>query len=98
MPLWMPELHHRARESLPLDSEPDHHEDNWKRATPLAANAAIISSLVVLFIIKIFGIQLPYSIDAGAFTLVLSLTIFMIISFASPQPELDPEVEYVMDM
>lgn len=71
---------------------------NWKRATPLAANAAIISSLVVLFVIRIFGITLPYRIDAGAFTLVLSLTVFMVISFASPQPKLDPDVEHVMDM
>ena len=71
---------------------------NWKRATPLAANAAIISSLVVLFVIRIFGISLPYRIDAGAFTLILSLTVFMVISFASPPPELDPDVEHVMDM
>lgn len=71
---------------------------NWKRATPLAANAAIISSLVVLFVIRIFGITLPYRIDAGAFTLILSLTVFMVISFASPPPKLDPDVEHVMDM
>ena len=71
---------------------------NWKRATPTAANAAIISSLMVLFVIKIFGINLPYRIDAGAFTLILSLTVFMVVSFASPQPKLDPDVEYVMDM
>jgi len=71
---------------------------NWKRATPFAANVAIISSLVVLFIIKVMDISLPYRIDAGALTLVLSLTLFVGISLFSKPPQLDPTVERVMDM
>lgn len=71
---------------------------NWKRATPFAANMAIISSLVVLFTIKMMKWTLPYSIDAGAFTLILSLTIFVGITLFSKAPKLDPAVERVMDM
>ena len=71
---------------------------NWKRATPLAANIAIASSLVVHLLIKLMGWTLPYRIDAGAFTLILSLTIFVIVSLSSSPKKLDPLVEKVMDM
>jgi len=71
---------------------------NWKRATPMAANIAILSSLLVNFIVKLFKISLPYGIDVGAFSLVISLILFLGISFASKPPEIKPEVEAVMDM
>lgn len=71
---------------------------NWKRATAKAANISIATSLLVLFVIKGFKIAMPYAIDAGAFTLVLSLTVFIIVSLMSPQPDLHPDVERVMDM
>ncbi|MEM6316590.1 MAG: hypothetical protein AAF960_02915 [Bacteroidota bacterium] len=71
---------------------------NWKRATPLAANVAVISSLVVNFIIKIFKIPVPYNIDVGALALTISLLLFIGISLASPQPNIDADVEAVMDI
>jgi Na+/proline symporter len=71
---------------------------NWKRATPLAANVAIASSLVVNFVIKIFKVALPYGIDVGAFSLIISLILFLSISFASSPPSIDPKVAEVMDM
>ena len=71
---------------------------NWKRATAQAANVAILSSLIVHFTIKMANWKLPYSIDTGAFTLILSLTLFVGISLASKPPTLDPEVERVMDL
>ncbi|MFK7978876.1 MAG: hypothetical protein AB8G86_02745 [Saprospiraceae bacterium] len=71
---------------------------NWKRATPMAANIAVISSLVVNFVIKIFKISVPYNIDVGALALTVSLILFIGISLASEKPELDPDVEAVMDL
>lgn len=71
---------------------------NWKRATATAANTAIIASLAVNFFIKIFKIALPYNIDVGAFSLVISLTLFIGISLLSKPPKLDPDVEAVMDL
>ena len=71
---------------------------NWKRATATAANTAIISSLLVNFVVKIFKIPLPYNIDVGALSLVISLTLFIGISLASKPPKLDPDVEAVMDI
>ncbi len=71
---------------------------NWKRATPFAANAAILISLSINFFFKLFKIALPYNIDVAAFSLIVSLILFMTISFGSKPPKLDPAVEKVMDM
>ncbi len=71
---------------------------NWKRATPLAANVAIAGSLFVHLLFKMMGWTLPYRIDVGAFTLILSLTTFIIISLMSKPPKIDKDVEYVMDL
>ena len=71
---------------------------NWKRASAFAANVAIVSSLVVHLTIKLMGWTLPYRIDAGAFTLVLSLAIFVGLSLITKPKKLDPLVERVMDM
>lgn len=71
---------------------------NWKRGTAMAANTAIVASLLVNFLIKLYKIPLPYNIDVGALSLVISLTLFIGISLASTPPQLDPDVEAVMDM
>ncbi len=71
---------------------------NWKRATPFAANVAIISSLLINFFVKIFKISIPYGIDVGALSLMVSLILFMGISFLSKAPKLSPEVEKIMDL
>ena len=71
---------------------------NWKRATPFAANVAILTSLFINFFFKLFKIGLPYNIDVGAFSLIISLILFMSITLMSKPPKLDPAVEKVMDM
>lgn len=71
---------------------------NWKRATPLAANVAIISSLVVNFTIKLFKIPMPYAFDTGAFSLIVSITLFLGISLFSKPPTLNPVVEKALEM
>jgi Na+/proline symporter len=71
---------------------------NWKKATPLAANVAIVSSLAVNFFIKLFKIPMPFNFDVGALALIISLSLFISISLRSKPPELDPDVEAVMDL
>ena len=71
---------------------------NWKRATPLAANVAIVSSLLINFGVKVGNVAMPYNIDVGAFSLAVSLTLFISISFYSKPPKLDPDVSAVMDI
>ncbi len=70
---------------------------NWKGATPFAANVAILVSLGVNFLFKLFDIRLPYGFDLGAFSLLLSLTLFIGLSLLGKPPTLPPEVEKAMD-
>lgn len=71
---------------------------NWKRATALAANTAMILSLAINLGIKLLKIDIPYRIDAGAIALLVSLTVFFGISLLSKPPRLDSDVEAVMDL
>ena len=71
---------------------------NWKRATALAANVAMLSSLVLNFSIRFLNIQIPYGIDGGALSLLVSMTLFVGISLLSRPPELDPDIEAVMEI
>ena len=71
---------------------------NWKRGTFQAANMAIIVSLGINFVIKIFKIQIPYNIDVGALSMIVSISLFIGVSLLTPRQKLDPDVEAVMDM
>ena len=71
---------------------------NWKRANGTAAIAAISTSLVVNFGIKLFNIRIPYNIDGGAIALIVSTTIFFAISLSMKPKKLDPDIEAIMDM
>ena len=71
---------------------------NWKRASALAANVAIVVSLVVNFGVELFDIAIPYGIHGGTLSLVVSIVLFFGISLISPGPRLDPDIEAVMDV
>ncbi|HVS62854.1 MAG TPA: sodium/proline symporter [Thermoanaerobaculia bacterium] len=71
---------------------------NWKRATATAANVAIAASLLINFGTRLFGYSMPYGIDTGAVSLMVSLTLFFGISLASKPPAIDEDVAAVMDM
>ena len=73
---------------------------NWKRASALAANLAIGSSLLLNFALKLFEeqLKLPYGIHGGAVALLVSLTIFFAVSFMRPPKKIDADIEAVMDM
>ncbi len=71
---------------------------NWKRATPLAANVAIVSSLLVNFGIEVFDVSIPHNIHGGTISLLVSLFLFFTISFASTPPKLSADVEAAMDI
>ena len=71
---------------------------NWKRATAPAAIAAILSSLLINFAIKVLNIQLPHGFQIGGLALLVSMLLFFGISFCTRPPELDPDIEAVMKM
>lgn len=71
---------------------------NWKRATPMACNLAIGASLLINFGLELFQIELPYGFHGGAFALLVSLTIFFVVSIATPQRPIAADIEAVMDL
>ena len=71
---------------------------NWKRASALAANVAIVVSLLVNLGVELFDIAIPYGIHGGTVSLVLSIVLFFGISLISPESRLDPDIEAVMDV
>jgi Na+/proline symporter len=71
---------------------------NWKRATPLACNIAIVSGLLINFGLEVFGISLPHAFHGGALSLLVSLTLFFVVSLMSPREPIPPDIEIVMDL
>ncbi len=71
---------------------------NWKRASAPAANTAIILSLVMNFSIRVFEIPIPFGMDGGAISLMASILIFFIISFAIPPKKVDDDIEALMEI
>ena len=71
---------------------------NWKRATPLACNLAILTSLGINLGLQVFSVTLPHLFYNGALALLASLTVFYVVSIASPPPTLDPDIEAAMDL
>ena len=71
---------------------------NWKRASALAANTAVIVSLLINIGSQITGLVPPMGIDVGALSMVVSLVLFVGISLLFEQPKIAPEVEAIMDL
>ena len=71
---------------------------NWKRANATAAVVAILSSLLLNFVIRFCGITLPHGMQVGALSLLVSLLLFFGISFCMPRRRIDPDIEAIMDM
>ena len=69
---------------------------NWKRATAMACNLAILSSLAINFSLR--NVALPFSFDVGALSLMVSLTVFYVVSIMSPQPQIASDINAAMDL
>jgi sodium/proline symporter/sodium/pantothenate symporter len=59
---------------------------------------AIASSLVLNFSIEVFDISIPGGLHGGTLSLLVSTVLFLGISLASKRPEIDPDVEAIMDL
>ena len=71
---------------------------NWKRANAPAAIAAILSSLLINFVVGVGNITLPHGLQVGALALIVSLLLFFGISLCTSPRRIDPDIEAVMDM
>ncbi len=71
---------------------------NWKRGTAAAACTAIVASLILNFTIEVFDIALPGGIHGGTVALLVSLILYIGISYASRPPDIDAKIRAVMDI
>ena len=71
---------------------------NWKGATVMGAVTAIVAALLINFIVQLAGIVLPYGISGGLVSFVTSLLLFIGVSLLGKPPELDADIESVLDI
>jgi Na+/proline symporter len=71
---------------------------NWRRATPLAANSAVVASLMINLGIELVGVRLPFGIHGGIVAMLTSLTLFFGISLLQAPPRLDADIEAAFDV
>lgn len=71
---------------------------NWKGATALGAVTAIVSALLINFSIQLAGIELPYGISGGLIAFMVSLILFIGVSSVTKKPELDADIEAVLNI
>jgi len=71
---------------------------NWKRASRRGAIVAIVVSLVINFAIELFEISIPYGMSGGFIALLVSTTMFILISFLDKKEDLPEDISRVMDI
>ena len=71
---------------------------NWKRATAAACNSAIVVGVTMNFGLRYFDVVLPYGFHGGALSLLVCLTVFYLVSIASPRPSIPKDIDAVMDL
>jgi Na+/proline symporter len=71
---------------------------NWKRASPAAASAAIITSLCLNFYLEVADVKLPWGIYAGFAAFITSLIVFFTVSLLQEPRELPHDINTVMEI
>lgn len=71
---------------------------NWKGATVMGAVTAILAALIINFLVQLAGIVLPYGISGGLVSFLTSLILFIGVSLVTTKPELDSDIEKVLEI
>jgi Na+/pantothenate symporter len=76
---------------------------NWKRASAAACVTSIAISLVLNFALELLNrheiYSLPYGMNVGCFSLLVSITVFVAISFLSDEEsKIPPDVRAAMEV
>ena len=59
---------------------------------------AIVAALLINFIVQLAGIVLPYGFSGGLVSFVTSLLLFIGVSLLTKPPQLDADIEIVLDI
>lgn len=71
---------------------------NWKGATVAGAVTAIVTALVINFVVQLAGIVLPYGISGGLVSFVSSLILFIGVSIVTEKPDVGEDIERMLDI
>lgn len=71
---------------------------NWKGATAIGAVTAIVAALFINLFVQLSGIALPYGILGGLISFLVSLLLFIGVSLVTKKPELDADMEAVLNL
>ena len=75
---------------------------NWKRATGQACVASIGTSVVLNFVLEVSARHgsplLPPGLAVGAVALLASTAVFVAVSLLTPERELDPDIDALLDV
>ncbi len=71
---------------------------NWKQASEKAAIASISISLLINFVIQLYGIKVPYGISTGFLAMLTSMILFIGISLLEKPKKLPYDIDRIMDL
>ncbi|WCL54067.1 sodium:solute symporter family transporter [Gimibacter soli] len=71
---------------------------NWKRASARAAVAAIVAALAINIGFYLAGVRPPHGMDPGFVALLVSLTLFIIVSLLDKPKSLPKDIDRVLDL
>lgn len=71
---------------------------NWKGATVPGAVTAILTALVINFVVQLAGITLPYGISGGLVAFISSLILFIGVSSLTKKPKLGANIERLLEL
>ncbi len=71
---------------------------NWRRANRLGAELSVLAGFVVYGILFFKEIALPFNFHPGAFSLLVTVTVFFLVSIATPPDVIDRDVEELLEL
>ena len=71
---------------------------NWRRANRLGAELSVLSGFIVYSLIFFSGTELPFRFHPGAFSLLVTVTVFFLVSLATPPDKIEPDVEELLEL
>jgi len=71
---------------------------NWKGATVAGAVTAISAALLINFVTQLAGFTFPYGVSGQLVAFATSMVLFLGVSMVTRKPNLDSDIERIMDI
>jgi Na+/proline symporter len=71
---------------------------NWKRASRMGAIVAIVISLSINFILELFDVSIPFGMSGGFVSILVSTTLFILISLVDKPVDMPRDIRRIMEL